>query len=73
MRDFHQIKEVEVAKLDLLKLKSEQHAWYHGLRFEFRKYAAVHEHGTLLCWLHHKLVSDGVVQLCNMCHRSSFI
>ena len=72
VRDFQQVKEVEVSKLDLLKLDSEQVSWYHAIPIEYRKYAAVFEQGTRLYWLHHDLVSNGVVQLCNSCHRSLF-
>ena len=66
------MKEVEVSKLDLLKLDAKQVSWYHGIPIEHRKYAAVFEQGTRLYWLHHDLVSNGVVQLCNSCHRSLF-
>ena len=70
MRDFQQVKEVEVSKLDLLRLDTEQVSWYHGIPIEYRKYAAVFEQDTRLCWLHHDLVCNAVVQLCNSCHRS---
>ena len=74
VRDFQQVKEVEVtvSKLDHLKLDAEQVLWYHGIPIEYRKYAAVFEQDTWLHWLHHDLVSNGVVQLCNSCHRSLF-
>ena len=72
VRDFQQVKEVEVSKLDLLKLDAEQVSWYHGIPIEYRKYAAVFEQDTRLYWLHHDLVSNGVVQLCNSCDRSLF-
>ena len=67
-----QVKEVEVSKLDLLRLDTQQISWYHGFPTEYRKYAAVFEQDTRLYWLHHDLVSNGVVQLCNSCHRSLF-
>ena len=70
MRDFQQVKEVEVSKLDLLRLDTEQVSGYHGNPIEYRKYAAIFEQDTRLYWLHHDLVSNGVVQLCNSCHRS---
>ena len=72
VRDFQQVKEVEVSKLDLLMLDAEQVSWCHGILIEYRKYAAVFEQDTRLYWLHHDLVSNGVVQLCNTCHRSLF-
>ena len=72
VRDFQQVKEVEVSKLDLLRLDTEQISPYHGIPTEYRKYAAVFEQDTRLYWLHHDLVSNGVVQLCNSCHRSLF-
>ena len=72
VRDFHQVKEVEVSKLELLKLDAEQVSWYRGIPIEYRKYAAVFEQDTELYWLHHDLVSNGVVQLCTSCHRSLF-
>ena len=72
VRDFQQSKELEISKLDLLKLDSEQVSWYHGSPIEYRKYAAVFEQDTRLYWLHHDLVSNGVVQLCNSCNRSLF-
>ena len=72
VRDFQQVKEVEVSKLDLLRLDTAQISWYHGIPTEYRKYAAVFEQDTWLYWLHHDLVSHGVVQLCNSCHRSLF-
>ena len=70
VRDFPEVKEVEVSKLDLLRLDTEQVSWYHGIPIEYRKYAAVFEQDTRLYWLHHDLVSNGVVQMCNSCHRS---
>ena len=63
---------MEVSKLELLKLDAEKGSWYRGLPLEYRKYAAVYEQDTEPYWLHHDLVSDGVVQLCNSCHRSLF-
>ena len=66
------MKQVEVSKLDLLRLDIEQVSWYHGIPIQYRKYAAVFEQDTRLYWLHHDLVSDGAVQLCNSCHRSLF-
>ena len=39
---------------------------------EYCKYAAVFEQDTGLSWLHCDLVSNGVVQLWNSCHRSLF-
>ena len=72
VRDFQQVKEVEVSKLDLLRLDTTQMSWYHGIPTEYRKYAAVFEQDTRLYWLHHDLVSNGAVQLCNSCHRSLF-
>ena len=72
VRDFQQVKQVEVSKLDLLRLGTEQISWYHGIPMEYRKYAAVFEQDTRLYWLHHDLVSNGVLQLCNSCHRSLF-
>ena len=72
VRDFQQVKEVEVSKLDLLRLNTEQVSWYHGIPIQYRKYAAVFEQNTRLYWLHHDLVSNGAVQLCNSCHRSLF-
>ena len=72
VRDFQQVKEVEVSKLDLLRLDTEQISWYHGFLTEYRKYAAVFEQDTRPYWLPHDLVSNGVVQLCNSCHRSLF-
>ena len=72
VRDFQQVKAVEISKLDLLKLDSEQVSWYHEIPIEYPKYAAVFEQDTTLYWLHHDLVSNGVVQLCNSCHRSLF-
>ena len=72
VRDFQQVKEVEVSKLELLKLDAKQVSWYRGIPIEYRKYAAVFEQDTELYWLHHDLVSNGVVQLCNWCHRSLF-
>ena len=39
VRDFQQVKEVEVTKLDLFKLNAEQVSWYHGTPIECRKYA----------------------------------
>ena len=72
VRDFQQVKEVEVSKWDLLRLDTTQISWYHGIPTEYRKYAAVFEQDTRLHWLHHDLVSNGVVQLCNSCHRSLF-
>ena len=70
MRDFEQVKEVEVSKLDLLKLDAEQVSWYRGIPITYRKYVAVFEQDTGLYWLHHDLVSNGAVQLCNSCHQS---
>ena len=64
--------DVEVSKMELLKLDDEQCVWHLGLPFEYRKYAVVYEHHGELYWLHHDLVSNGVVQLCNSCHRSLF-
>ena len=72
VRDFQQVKEVEVSKLDLLRLDTEQVSWYHGIPIQYRKYAAVFEQDTRLYWLHHDLVSNGALQLCNSCHRSLF-
>ena len=72
VRDFQQVKEVEVSKLDLLRLETTPISWWHGIPTEYRKYAAVFEQDTRLYWLHHDLVSHGVVQLCNSCHRSLF-
>ena len=72
VRDFQQVKEIEVSKLDLLMLDTEQVSWYHGIPILYRKYAAVFEEDTRLYWLHHDFVSNGVVQLCNSCHRSLF-
>ena len=72
VRNFQQVKEVEVSKLDLLRLDTEQVLWYHGIPIEYCKYAAVFEQDTRLYWLHHDLVSNGVVPLCNSCHRSLF-
>ena len=72
VRDFQQVKEVEVSKLDLLRLNTAQISWYHGIPTEYRKYAAVFEQDTRLYWLHHDLVSHGVVQLCNSCHWGLF-
>ena len=72
VRDFQQVKEVEVSKLDLLRLDTEQVSWYHGIPFQYRKYAAVFEQDIGLYWLHHDLVSNGAVQLCNSCHRCLF-
>ena len=71
-RDFQQVKEVEVSKLDLLRFDTEQISWYLWIPTEYRKYAAVFEQDTRLYWLHHDLVSNGVVQLCGSCHRSLF-
>ena len=45
---------------------------YRGIPIEYRKYAAVFEQDKGLYWLHHDLASNGVVQLCNSCHRSLF-
>ena len=59
------MKEVEVSKLELLKMETEQHTWYNELLFEYRKYLAVHEQD-------HDLVSKVEVQLCHRCHRSLF-
>ena len=66
------MKEVDVSKLDVLRLDTAQISWYHGIPTKYRKYAAVFEQDTWLYWLHHDLVSNGVVQLCNSCHRSLF-
>ena len=33
VREFQQVKEVEVSKLKLVKLENEQCVWYHGLPF----------------------------------------
>ena len=65
VRDFQQVKEVQVSKSDLLRLDTEQVSWYRGIPIEHRKYAAVFEQVTELYWLHHDLVSNAVVQLCN--------
>ena len=70
VRDFQQVKEVEVSKLDLLKVDAEQVSWYRGIAIEYRKYAAVFEQDTGLYWLHHDLVSNDAVQLWNSCHRT---
>ena len=72
VRDFQQVKEVEVSKLDLLRLDTEQVSWYHGIPIQYRKYAAVFEQDTRLYWLHHDLVSNAAVQFCNSCHWSLF-
>ena len=72
VRDFQQVKEVEVSKLDLLRLDVEQVSWHHGIPIEYRKDAAVFEQDIGLYWLHHDVVSNGVVPLCNSCHRSLF-
>ena len=63
------MKEVEVSKLEVLRLHAEQVSWYRGILIEYRKYAAVFEHDTY--WLNDR-VSSGVVQLCNSCHPSLF-
>ena len=70
VRDFQQVKEVEVSKLDLLKLDAKQVSWCRWIPIEYRKYAAVFEQDTGPYWLHHDLVSNAAVQLCNSCHRS---
>ena len=72
VQDFQQVKEVEVSKLDLLRLDAEQVSWYHGIPIEYRKYAAVFEQDIGLYWLDHDLVCNGAVPLCNSCHRSLF-
>ena len=72
MRDFQQVKEVEVSNLELLKLDAEQVSLYRGIPIEYRECVAVFEHDTQLYWLHHDLVSNGVAQLCNSWYRSVF-
>ena len=72
MADWQQVVEVVVSKLQRLKLDTKQGSWYHALPVQYPKYAAVYEHHTELYWLHHDLVSNGVVHLFTSCHRIFF-
>ena len=40
-RDFQQVKEVEVSRLEPLRLDTEQVSWYNGIQIEYRKYASM--------------------------------
>ena len=69
MRDFHQVKKVDLEELKLLELSMHDATRCWNTRAQIRNYFCAHEDGGQLLWLIPKLVDEEFVPICTTCHR----